>query len=420
MPPRCLADDGHGHLASNAGRAPVVASTFAFTRANRARKMEIGMNPSAAGTASGERVAFAPQLCLSMIVRNEAQVIARCIASVRPLIGAWAIVDTGSDDGTQAIVRELLADLPGTLIERPWVDFATNRNQALDLARAHGDYALIIDADEVIEIDAAAQLPAHLDAPAYYLRQRLAGSEFEYHNAKLLRHDAAWRWHGVLHEYPAADPPPRIERLDGVRLQSFPDGARSQRPLREKYLADAAVLDEALRREPDNARYAFYLAQSLRDAGENSTALDAYRRRAAMGGWAEEAWYARLQIGVVLERLGAAEADIIDAYLAAWDARPTRAESLCELARFLRLRARYASAYVQARAAAAVPLPDDLLFVDLSVYRWRARDEQAVAAYYVDRREECTNLCDALLADPALPAGERERVAANARLGRAV
>ena len=378
------------------------------------------MTPTNPAPAPATRPPFAGQLCLSMIVRNEAAVIARCLDSVRHLIGAWAIVDTGSSDGTQAMVRERLADLPGELIERPWVDFATNRNQALELARGHGDYALIIDADEIIELDRAVAFPQRLDAAAYYLRQRLADGEFEYRSAKLLRHDAGWRWHGVLHEYPAVQPTPRIELLDGLRVRSFPDGARSQRPQREKYLADVAVLEDALQREPDHARYAFYLAQSLRDAGENARALQAYRRRIAMGGWDEEVWYARFQVAVLLEREGADAAAIIDAYLSAWDARPTRAEPLCELARYLRLKQRYASAYVHARAAAEIPLPADLLFLDLSVHRWRARDEQSIAAYYIGRHAESAALCDALLADPALPASERERVAANARFGRSI
>jgi glycosyltransferase involved in cell wall biosynthesis len=359
---------------------------------------------------------FAHQLCLSMIVKNEAAVIGRCLESVRPCIGAWAIVDTGSTDDTQDLVRALLADLPGTLIERPWVDFATNRNQALELARAHGDYALIIDADEILEHDAATPFPTRLDAPGYYLRQTIHGSELDYANAKLLRHDAGWRWEGVLHEYPAAEPTPPLAHLDGLRIRSFPDGARSRRPQRDKYLDDARVLEAALAREPGHARYAFYLAQSLRDAGETAAALAAYERRVALGGWAEEVWYARFQVAVLGERLGMPDAQVIDAYLAAWDARPTRAEPLCELARFLRQRGRHASAYVHARAAALLPLPADLLFVDLSTYRWRALDEQAVAAFYVGRRDECAALCRRLLDDPALPAGERARIAANLAL----
>lgn len=360
------------------------------------------------------RVPFAHQLCLSMIVRNESAVIARCLQAVRPLIGAWAVVDTGSGDGTQALVREILGGLPGELIERPWIDFATNRNQALDLARRYGDYALVVDADDVVEIDAGASWPQRLRAPGYYLRQRLATGEFEYLSAKLLRHDVGWRWHGVLHEYPAAEPSPNLQTLEGLRVRSLPDGARCRRSPTEKYAEDVRVLEAALREEPDNARYVFYLAQSLRDAGEPARALAAYRRRADMGGWAEEAWYARYQVAQLCERLQQGDAAVIDAYLAAHEARPTRAEPLCDLARYLRQRGRYASAYLHARAAAQMPMPDDLLFLDLSVYRWRARDEQAVAAWYIGRREECAALCRALLDESVLLASERDRVAANA------
>ena len=44
----------------------------------------------------------------------------------------------------------------------------------------------------------------------------------------------------------------------------------------------AAVLEAALAREPGNTRYAFYMAQSLKDAGELSRALAAFRARATM------------------------------------------------------------------------------------------------------------------------------------------
>ena len=46
------------------------------------------------------------------------------------------------------MTRAALADVPGTLVNRPWVDFAANRSEALELARPHGHYALIIDADD--------------------------------------------------------------------------------------------------------------------------------------------------------------------------------------------------------------------------------------------------------------------------------
>src|SRR5689334_10374436 len=87
-------------------------------------------------------------VCLNMIVKDESPVITRCLASVKPWIDYWVIVDTGSKDGTQAVIRDFMKDIPGELHERPWVNFAHNRNEAVSLAKEKGDYLLFIDADE--------------------------------------------------------------------------------------------------------------------------------------------------------------------------------------------------------------------------------------------------------------------------------
>ena len=46
-----------------------------------------------------------PRICLNMIVKNEAPVIERCLASVRPWIDHWVVVDTGSTVGTEERIR---------------------------------------------------------------------------------------------------------------------------------------------------------------------------------------------------------------------------------------------------------------------------------------------------------------------------
>ena len=353
-----------------------------------------------------------PTVCLSMIVKNEAHVIERCLRSVKPFIHAWAIADTGSTDGTQDIVRAFLADLPGELIERPWVDFATNRNEALELARKHGDYALIIDADDVLEADAGFSWPA-LDA-AGYLFEIVDTGGMRYHRVAMPRLDAGWTWRGVLHEALISPPSICAQPLAGLRiLRTYNDGARSRQPQQQKFLHDAEVLRRALHDEPDNARYAFYLAQSLRDAGMIREALTAYAQRVAMGGWAEEVYFSKLQIAALNERLGTPYAEVVAAYIDAYDYRPIRAEAPCELARYLRLQKRYAAARDFARTAASLQQPADLLFMDQTVYDWRARDEWAVSAYWCGARDESAQLCRELLADARLPASERDRVLRN-------
>jgi len=349
------------------------------------------------------------RICLSMIVRNESAVIERCLRSVRPFIDAWAISDTGSSDGTQERVRSLMGELPGELIERPWVDFATNRNHVLELAREFGDYALIIDADEVLETDAGFSWGS-LYAAGYGLEFVFGASRFP--RLALPRLDAGWRWDGVLHETLVRPGVTDLEVLAGVRIQVHSDGARSRLPLAEKFSRDAEVLRKALRAEPDNARYAFYLAQSLRDAGRTGEAVAAYHARVAMGGWDEEVYFSKLQIGVLKERLGAEPAEIEAAYVEAINYRPARAEALCELARHLRMTQRLQLARQFALRAASLPLPDASI-VDRTVYDWRARDELALAAFGCGDRAESMRLLRQLLSDARLPDSEHVRVAAN-------
>ena len=49
-----------------------------------------------------------PSLCLVMIVKNESKVIKRCIDSVKDYIDNWVIVDTGSTDGTQKLIIDIM------------------------------------------------------------------------------------------------------------------------------------------------------------------------------------------------------------------------------------------------------------------------------------------------------------------------
>lgn len=345
-----------------------------------------------------------------MIVRDEAHVVAETLACVAPHLDAWVVVDTGSTDATREIVRSFFAqrDLPGDLVERPWVDFGSNRSEALALCRGRADYAWVIDADDLVvgRLDLSG-----LTADAVHLRY---GPDVVYWRAQLFRTARRFRYAGVVHEYPVCDDGPFTEaRLEGgYHVISRRLGARSRDP--GTYRKDAVLLEAALARDPGDTRSQFYLAQSRRDAGDDPAALEAYLRRAAMGGWDEEVFFSLLQAARCRERLGHPFESVLEAYLDSARARPSRAEALVDAARLCRLNLRWDLAARFAAAASALPFPaSDALFVDAGATEWRALDEAAIAACQRRAFREGLDLCTTLLLERDVPDAERARIEAN-------
>jgi len=347
-----------------------------------------------------------------MIVKDEAHVIARCLASVRPFIHSWVIVDTGSTDTTEEVIRRELAGIPGELHHRPWRDFGHNRTEAIELARGKADYLLIMDADEVMEVPPGYRLPPLTSDQYMVLHRHRSAPDTSWELGTLVKSALPFFYEGVLHEYIRCRQSHSVESLHGPVVWGHFDSARNREPL-AKYRRDAEVLERALESEPDNARYVFYLAQSYRDSEQFELAAAAYERRAKLGGFAEEAYFSLLQVGAIGTRLGWDFPRVLDAYLRAYQLRPTRAESLCAIAVHYRGTSEWALAELFAGAAAVIPRPKDCLFVDDSVYAWRSLDELAIAAYYLGKNAEALALNQRLLAENVLPEHERARIVAN-------
>ena len=83
------------------------------------------------------------RVSLVMIARNEARCIERCLSSIRDYVDEIIIVDTGSTDDTVQICKNFTPHVS----HFAWIDdFAAARN--VSLAKASGDWNVIIDADE--------------------------------------------------------------------------------------------------------------------------------------------------------------------------------------------------------------------------------------------------------------------------------
>lgn len=198
-------------------------------------------------------------ICLNMIVKNEALNLARLFSSLRSFISYYVISDTGSTDNTVEVISQLgnQYNIEGLVHEDKWVDFATNRNHALDHARRalisgkhRCSWLLIIDADEEFIVQDKQFISKLLPETSYRIYKNINGLCFK-HLALLNVHQEEWRWKGAIHNYLAGRSSDcRVLYLPGVYIKCHEfEGAKS-RPFKsrtEKSEADIQILKKELR-----------------------------------------------------------------------------------------------------------------------------------------------------------------------------
>lgn len=348
-----------------------------------------------------------PTICLCMIVKNEARVIERCLASVRDVIDTWVISDTGSNDGTQDLIRMALAGIPGELHEEPWQNFGHNRSLNINHALGKADYLLFIDADMTVRRQGPLPL---LTSDAYMIGHI---GDLAYRIKRLVRGDMAWHYEGVTHEYLTTHQEHTTAHLDAWAIEHFADGGSRA----DKFTRDARLLRNDLQRDPTNSRTVFYLAQTLRDLDDTAQAIELYERRARMGGWEEEIYYSLLQSGVLKADSGDWSGGM-EALTRAWETRPTRLEACYELVTRLRKLGHHHTAHSFARTGIDKDLPaDDILFVHPWVYQWGLLFEYSITTYWTGDPEASVATCDQLLAIDSLPKKYREQTLHNREFG---
>lgn len=350
-----------------------------------------------------------PRLCLNSIVKNEATRIERMLKSVLPWISYWVIVDTGSTDGTQDVIKKFFADnnVRGRLLQAPFYNWSQARNNALLAARQlrrNWDYLLLVDADMELIVEDKKCFDK-LIGISYDMQQR-AGT-LRYLNRRLVRNDATGRYLGVTHEYLDVEAAGCVQ---GAYFLDHADG--SNRP--EKFIRDIRLLSTDLITDPKNGRSWFYLAQSYRDAGQPENAANAYKKRVEIGGWDEEVWYAQYSCAHCLKDMGD-EDGFVREMLKAYQMRPSRAETLYDLAKFYREKpSQQALSLLFSEAGMNKPYSKDALFVSDYVYTVGCKEEFAICAFYdADRRDEGYAVCNELTLDKRGTSHTREQAKNN-------
>ncbi len=210
-----------------------------------------------------------------LIVHNVSSVLERCLYSIKDFADEICIVDSGSDDDTVDIARQIgariiidrsLADSTGRMR-----DFAAARNTVLRMA--HSRWVLSIDADEVFKLTQPDKIYQLLrNKRLHAIEMPILSGGVHWHLPRLFLRKPWTCWHERVHEWVEIRGP--VRRTNSASIENLPDKKGKESASYRDLRLCKLLLDE----NPDNLRGVFYLARALRHLNRFRDALPYYDR----------------------------------------------------------------------------------------------------------------------------------------------
>jgi tetratricopeptide (TPR) repeat protein len=217
----------------------------------------------------------------ALIVKDEADKIGACLASLAGQVDETVVVDTGSRDATVAIARGYGA----RTFARPWLgDFSAARNAALEVAT--GSWILYIDADERLSVPVG-RLHDAID-PAVHagvmVRLHPRPRHTAYHELRLFVRDPRVRFTGRIHEQII----PSVRAVCAFENKSIGTTTAAlhhvgyEGDLSRKHDRNLPLLQQAVKERPDRLYCWYHLGETLAELGRGEAAQEALRRGIAV------------------------------------------------------------------------------------------------------------------------------------------
>lgn len=231
--------------------------------------------------ASGvEPASVGVKLTACLIVKNESSHLARCLESVKSVADEIVVVDTGSTDDTVAIAERFGA----TIGHFEWNDdFAAARNASLALAT--GQWALWIDADEVLEPQSVNPIREALIRPQFggyfiqianLLDDEGDANQYMHMPVRLFQLHEGVHFEGRVHEQIVSNAGLQNASLEKALITHY--GYRpSDMAAKNKIVRTVGLIERALEEDPEDAFQWFNLANAQMVARDHANAAASAR-----------------------------------------------------------------------------------------------------------------------------------------------
>ena len=353
---------------------------------------------------------YDPLLVVVIMVKNEETVIC---STLQPFIvggvDSFFVLDTGSTDRTVEVTQQLFAKHAierAYIAQESFIDFATSRNRALELAQEKFPYAafmLMIDAEWYINdaralVDFCQLCLQHGDIyPSYLIR--IGDGAFDNYVCRLIRCNRGVRFAGVVHEAIIQQTAIKVPKSIFFKYAPATIGVEASYT---RLVRDRDLLYCAYQKNPSDSRTLFYLARTCEALDDLESAYIFYKERIATGGGDEEDFIAYYRLAETIKKLMLKKSykqyhwmEALGYYEEAYHMRPHRAEPLIALADYYLTIGQVEAAYVYACRAVALEYPvNDFLFVACYVYTYYRYELLARCAGYINEFEfDMNNYC---------------------------
>jgi tetratricopeptide (TPR) repeat protein len=334
-----------------------------------------------------------PTICLNMIVKNESKIITRLLDSVISIIDFYCICDTGSTDNTCEIITEYFKNIncenmnekiiTGKIIHEPFINFEYNRNFALKSCLNMSDFVLFADADMQLEVKDFDKSKLNNYDVAHILQ---GNDDFNYNNIRIIKNTGDFKYIGVTHEYLSTPDNCKVYHFDKSELFyiDYYDGGSKT----DKYERDIKLLIDGIEKEPNNARYYFYIANSYYDVGNFEKAIEKYEKRIELGGWNQEIWYSYYKIGLCYKNLNKID-NAICSWMYGYEVLPERIENIYEIIKHYRIISKHKLCmlfYKIALPNLKINNRNTFLFLHEDVYKYKLYYEYTIFSNYTGNK----------------------------------
>lgn len=345
---------------------------------------------------------YNPILVVVLMVKNEESVMR---ATLQPFVDggvdSFFIFDTGSTDNTIEVTEQFFAEhgiTQGYIVQEPFIDFATSRNRALDLAQEkfpHAAFMVMPDAEWYLN-DARALVEfceLCLQREDMYASYMIRIANLGNYICRLFRCNHGVRFMGAVHEIVAQSV--NVKVPDTIYFDYLPE-SHGREKTAKRFVRDREILLREYENKPWCTRTLFYLARTCEDLGNLEEAYDFYKIRVTMVGWDEEDFIVRFRLAQTIKKLVLHSeyknkyswSEALEYYMQAYQMRPHRIEPLVEIADYYVYMNQMNLAFLFARRACEAEYPaNDVLFIENYLYEYYRYELLARCCWYISEFE---------------------------------